>query len=302
MLKTLIFLLLTSNLSSAQTASDQSLADDLLKEIKQAYASSKWSDSLYLKSNYRVYEKRSVKGRPLIYFVCGEQNKNTTLLLSGVHGDEITPVYYGLRLVSWVKGEPDLCRDHRIIIAPVVNPDGVLAGSKGSRMNANGVDLNRNFPTEDFKAQAVSTWKTKFKSDPRRNPGEIGGSEPETQFQEWLIETYKPDKILSVHSPLNFYDYDGPEDAISKAFTKDYLESCKRLKLAVKKQSGSYSFLKFGFFVGSLGNFAGKERGIPTLTLELPTTNGAKAKSYFEMLRQGTRALIINKVEEQKKQ
>lgn len=287
-------------MASANDALPQEDADKLIEEIKKTYTHTKWSNSLYIKSPYKVYEKRSAAGHPLIYFVCGENNSNTTLLLSAVHGDEITPVYYGLRLVSWVKGEPDLCRDHRIVIAPIVNPDGVLA-QKPKRVNSNGVDLNRNFPTEDFEAHALEMWKSKFRSDPRRNPGQQGGSEVETQFQKWLIESFKPDKILSVHSPLNFFDYDGPEDAVANLFTKEYLESCKKLKLAVKKESGKYNFLRFGYFVGSLGNFAGKERGIPTLTLELPTTDASKAKSYFEMLKKGTRALIVNKVDSEKR-
>jgi protein MpaA len=277
---------------SSQTDSDD--VKKLMAELKEANKKAKWNESIYNLDGWRVWGK-SVKGRPLIYYVCGEHNKNTTLMISSVHGDEITPVYYGFRLVSWAKGEPDLCRDNRVVIAPLVNPDGYLA-DKIQRTNANGVDLNRNFPTKDFEAQAVKIWKTELKADPRRNPGSAGGSEPETKFQEWLIEEFKPSKILTVHSPLNFYDYDGPEHEGMKAFTKEYVKSCNELRGVVKRASENYNFSRYGYFPGSLGNFAGKERGIPTLTLELPTVDAAKAKSYFERLKNGTHALVTYKI------
>jgi murein peptide amidase A len=268
----------------------------LMDELRTANKARKWSETIYTDEGWKVHGA-SVKGRPLIYFTCGDQNENTTLMLSSVHGDEITPVYFGLRLVSWLKGEPDLCRDYHVIVAPIVNPDGYLA-KKETRMNERGVDLNRNFPTKDFDDMAVKLWKTKFKSDPRRNPGSIGGSEPETQFQQWLIDEFHPKKILTVHSPLNFFDYDGPEQDELRQFTKEYVQSCVLLRAAVKKEASDYTFFNYGFFPGSLGNYAGKERGIPTMTLELPTIDASKAKSYFEKLKKGTRELIVYKVKD----
>jgi len=287
--------------SPAATTVPVSASDDaaavkkLMKELIQANKKTKWNESIYTDQGWHVHGT-SVKGRPLIYFVCGENNPNTTLMLSSVHGDEVTPVYFGLRLVSWVKGEKDLCRDYRVVVAPLVNPDGYLA-AKSTRTNARGVDLNRNFPTKDFDALALRIWKTKLKSEPRRYPGPSGGSEPETQFQEWLIDQFHPSKILTVHSPLNFYDYDGPdEDVDLKDIAAEYVRSCNDLHAAVRKASPNYNFLRFGFFPGSLGNYAGKERGIPTLTLELPTVDAKKAKSYFERLKQGTRLLVTYKI------
>jgi murein peptide amidase A len=277
----------------APPSASESVAQ-LMKELRESNKKTKWNETIFTEQGWRVGGK-SVAGRPLIYYVCGEKNKNTTLMLSSVHGDEITPVYFGLRLVSWIKGEPDLCRHNRVVIAPLINPDGHLM-AKPARTNKNGVDLNRNFPTKDFDSMAHQLWKTNHKSDPRRNPGKSGGSEPETKFQQWLIDEYRPSKILTVHSPLNFFDYDGPQSEDMKAFTKEYIKSCEDLRSSVKKASNNYTFLRWGFFPGSLGNYAGKERGIPTLTLELPTTDASKARSYFERLKNGTRALVQHKI------
>jgi protein MpaA len=204
-------------------------------------------------------------------------------------------VYFGLRLVSFLKGDLDLCKKFHVIVAPLINPDGFLE-KKPVRTNANGIDLNRNFPTGDFDKMAIKLWKENNKSHPRRFPGDKGGSESETQFQMWLIETFKPNKILTVHSPLNFFDYDGPEDDEFKTFAKEYVNSCEELRTSVKNASINYNFLRYGFYPGSLGNYAGKERGIPTLTLELPTVDASKAKAYFERLKQGTRVLITYEI------
>lgn len=296
MVKLILALLLLNSISQTAASTANAEIQIFLDEVKKAYTKTKWNPTIYKMHEWKVYHKKTKNGRPLIYWVCGENKENTTLLLSTVHGDEITPVYYGLRMVLWTKDEPDLCANYRVVVAPLVNPDGALK-AKPTRTNDNGIDLNRNFPTEDFEEFAIKRWKKEYKSDPRRYPGVKGASEVETQFQMWLIDEFKPNKILTVHSPLGFFDYDGPEDSVIQSFTKDYLKSCERLRLAVKKASGNYNFLKFGYFTGSLGHFSGKEKGVPTLTLELPSIDSAKAKQYFDMLKKGLRALIMHKIE-----
>jgi protein MpaA len=286
--------ILAQNLEGTNGPNEQDIIKKFMGELRLSNAKTHWSETIYPDTGWKMHGT-TVQGRPLIYFVCGEQNSNTTLMLSSVHGDEVTPTYFGFRLVSWVKGEADLCKDYRIVIAPIINPDGYLS-TPPTRTNHNNVDINRNFPTKDFDSNAMTLWKSESKSDRRRFPGTKGGSEKETQFQMWLIDEFKPSKILSVHSPLNFFDYDGPESEDVKNLTKEYVESCNQLRTVIKKASPNYNFLRYGFFPGSLGNYAGKERSIPTLTLELPTTNAKQAKSYFERLKQGTRRLLVYKV------
>ena len=43
---------------------------------------------------------------------------------------------------------------------------------------------------------------------------------------------------------------------------------------------------KFGYFPGSLGNFAGHERDIFTLTLELPSSDPGRGFEYFQKFQQ----------------
>lgn len=227
----------------------------------------------------------SVSGRPLVFTEFGDgEVSNTTLVFSTVHGDEITPFFIALQLARWAKDREASLKKTRLIIAPMVNPDGFLDLPR-SRMNANGVDLNRNFATDDWKSHALQAWRGRFKSDPRRFPGFVPRSEPETHFQEELIRRYSPQKILSIHSPLNFLDYDGPSTMRLSRFPKDYLKECERFKKQVKARST-------GYFPGSLGNYAGRELGIPTLTLELPSADPKKAESFWNKFSQGISKMI----------
>jgi protein MpaA len=69
------------------------------------------------------------------------------LVIGGIHGDE----YSSVSIVF--KGMAILDKHHSGLfhwqIAPLLNPDGLLR-RKSQRMNANGVDLNRNFATPNW--------------------------------------------------------------------------------------------------------------------------------------------------------
>lgn len=227
----------------------------------------------------------SVQGRPLVFAEFGNPSSpNTTLILSMVHGDEITPLYLGLQLAQYLKSHPDEHARSHVVIAPMVNPDSFFRTPR-TRTNARGVDVNRNFATSDWSARALKAWQIKHRKDPRRYPGSAPRSEPETVFQEELIRQVRPQKILTVHSPLNHLDYDGPSAISLSQFPRDYVRECLKLRQQLKA-------VHSGFFPGSLGNYAGRELGIPTLTLELPTADPRKAEQYWKQFSKGMRTMI----------
>lgn len=86
---------------------------------------------------------KSGQGREIRRITFGKGPK-TALLLGAVHGNE-----HGgrelLELVSiYLQYHPTEYEGLKIIIIPLVNPDGFFANT---RLNGSGVDLNRNFPT-----------------------------------------------------------------------------------------------------------------------------------------------------------
>ena len=217
------------------------------------------------------YHRTTKNNHPLMFTYFGNATGNCVLFLGGVHGDELPTVYLMIKLAHYIKENPVMFKDKCIVIAPLVNPDSFLSDAP-TRVNANGVDINRNFPTRDWQKDAIRQWIAKGKRNKRYYPGAKPASEHETMFQIALIKRFKPKKILSVHSPLNFFDYDGPSSD---------LNSFDQWMEKISKES-NHPFKKFGYYPGSLGNYAGHERNIFTLTLELPSSDPRNGSVYFQ--------------------
>ena len=280
---------------AVRNADDSPLGPERIKqwcaEVQKATLAMKWKiqpceDGVVWKA-----DRESFQGRPLVYAEFGDpKSANTTLVMTMVHGDEITPLYLGLKLSQWMKENQGSLPSTHVVIAPLVNPDGFFAEPR-TRVNARGVDVNRNFATRDWPTHALRAWKKETRSNPRRFPGSAPGTEPETQFQVALIQKFKPQKILSVHAPLNHLDYDGPTPLALNRFSQDYIQECLRLRNQLKARTT-------GWFPGSLGNYTGQEMGIPTLTLELPTADQNLGLRYWNQFRPGIRTMIEFKVPE----
>ncbi|MCE1182297.1 MAG: succinylglutamate desuccinylase/aspartoacylase family protein [Rhodocyclales bacterium] len=172
------------------------------------------------------------------------------LIVGGIHGDELTSAALVFRWLPWMS-EPAAHPYHWHVI-PVANPDGLLANPP-QRMNANGVDLNRNFATPDWAKDAQAYWRSKTGSDPRRFPGKAARSEAETRWLEAEIESFRPDVIISLHAPYGLLDYDGPARQ--------------------PRRFGQLSLNRLGVYPGSLGNYGGVHKNLPVVTIELPNAN-----------------------------
>ena len=109
--------------------------------------------------------------------------ENTLLVIGTIHGDEPD----GKRVIDEVAatGAPD---NTNIWLIRDGNPDGA---NLVTRRNANGVDINRNFPVN---------WVA---SDPtaRTYSGPSPASEPETLALMNAVETIKPTRIVVFHQP-----------------------------------------------------------------------------------------------------
>lgn len=239
-----------------------------LRLLDKQFSRYGWKD---IKTNTIPWEyyRTTQNKHPLIFVNFGSSTKKCILFLGGVHGDELPTVYLMFKLANYVKENPALFKDQCIVIAPLLNPDGFLSAQQ-TRTNANNIDINRNFPTRDWKANAIRQWTAKGKIA-RYYPGGKPASEQETLFQMALIKRFKPQKILSAHSPLNFFDYDGPSSDLD-SFEKWMEQLCRESRHPLKK---------FGYYPGSLGNYAGHERNIFTLTLELPSSDPGRGTEYF---------------------
>jgi len=169
---------------------------------------------------------------------------DVTFILAAIHGNEPAGTTLARRLGKYLQQQSHLMEGRRVVILAIANPDGM---AHRSRFNANGVDLNRNFPS----ANRVN----------ERRSGATALSEPEARVIKKLIDQYSPDRIVSLHQRLQqqlaCIDYDGPGTTLAARMA----QYCT---LPVKK---------LGAEPGSLGSYAGVDREIPIITFEMRTND-----------------------------
>lgn len=178
----------------------------------------------------------------------GREPSGRVLLVGGIHGDEyssVTAVFEWLEKLEQEQGGNFYWR-----VVPLLNPDGLLMPPEQSqRMNANGVDLNRNFPTPNWQREAMDYWINRTRKSKRRYPGPAPLSEPESRWLAQQIEDYQPDAVISVHAPHGIVDFDGPR--------------------VPPENLGPLELRRLGTYPGSMGRYIGVYKGIPLLTIEL---------------------------------
>ena len=173
------------------------------------------------------------------------------LVIGGIHGDELSSASVALHWIGLAESShsanPQLPVHWRFV--PALNPDGLLR-QPPQRVNAHGVDLNRNFPTPNWVQETKVYWEKRTRKDPRRWPGPKPLSEPETQFVAAQMASFKPNLIVSIHAPYGLLDFDGPS--------------------VPPRRLGRLFLDQVGIFPGSLGNYGGVHKGVPVVTVELP--------------------------------
>jgi hypothetical protein len=207
-------------------------------------------------------QARSVQGRPIWgRDVQADDSHLRILVLGGIHGDEMSSsslVFHWIAMAQAQLSSTPVAIHWRFI--PSLNPDGLFA-RPAKRVNARGVDLNRNFPTPNWDRDARRYWEGRTRKDPRRWPGNKPLSEPESRFLLDQMDSFKPSLIVSVHAPYGLLDFDGPRVPPSNL--------------------GRLFLDQVGIFPGSLGNYGGIHKGVPVVTIELP--NAARTPTDAEM-------------------
>jgi succinylglutamate desuccinylase len=192
----------------------------------------------------QVWLGSSVEGRPLTLTIFGAGSP-CFLIMGGTHGDEPSSACLAEQLIEHLRDEPDAYAGRTVAILPAVNPDGLAAGT---RTNANGVDLNRNFPARNWRA---ATGRTSHGTHP--------ASEPETRAVVKALEYVRPTCIVSLHAITGgrqCNNYDGP---------------ARELAHLLAGFNGYPVQEYIGYPTpGSLGTWTGADLAVPTVTLELP--------------------------------
>lgn len=191
---------------------------------------------------------RSVEGRAIEAYVFPGPAKRTVLVLGGFHGDEPKSVFLARRWIDLLRADRTASIGTRWVVVPLVNPDGY---AKRKRRNARLVDINRNFPTRNW---------TRTSRRSRMYGGPSPASEPETEAVISAVKRFRPSRIVTIHSisaDRHCNNYDGPGRALA---------------LKMRRYNGYPVTASIGYPTpGSFGTWAGAERNIATITLELPS-------------------------------
>jgi murein peptide amidase A len=133
---------------------------------------------------------QSVQGRQIEALTVG-RGERTAVVIGGIHtGAESETVDLVTSLLWELVANPRaIPSGTRLVFIPNVNPDGY---ANESRTNANGVDLNRNFPGEDWTEFAMHGELEVY-------GGEAALSEPETEALYNFLTRLEPDFVLSFH-------------------------------------------------------------------------------------------------------
>ena len=134
----------------------------------------------------------STKGKPINAYYFGSGG-SIVLFVGAIHGNEASSSYI---LKDWIayldNNAKNIPSNRQIVVVPTINPDGLASGS---RMNANGVNLNRNFSTADWKKDIKDTGGTVINGG-----GSTPMSESETKALASLTTQLRPRLVLSYHA------------------------------------------------------------------------------------------------------
>jgi murein peptide amidase A len=160
----------------------------------------------------RVLLGYSHEGRPIKAYRLGDPaSENVVLVVGCIHGNECA----GTKVITALKKRAP--RGVKIWMIEALNPDGAEAGT---RQNARGVDLNRNFPRK-WRRQGTR-WSTYY-SGPRR------ASEKETRHAMRFIEEIRPDVTIWYHQAMSLVDRSGGRRAVQRRYANMVGLPLKRL-------------------------------------------------------------------------
>ena len=182
---------------------------------------------------------QSHQGRPLRIRRIGNGPRRV-IWVGGIHGDEREGAISTAELPLAFSRLPGALGQVTLTILEDVNPDGTALHRRG---NAEGIDLNRNYPASNFLAGP--------------NFGERPLDQPEAKVLHDLILAERPHLVIVAHSwrKDHFINFDGPSEHLARRFGE-------LSGYAVVPSENIHGT------PGSLGSFVGIDRRTPILTLE----------------------------------
>ncbi len=250
----------------------------------------------------------SVEGRELLAAAVGS-GEITVVLTGAIHGNESFATNFLMYLLDgyaygWATDQQlgdwsyrELLQNVRLVVAPMLNPDGVnisLYGPEAAadpesilemdttgtdysywKSNANGVDINRNFPY-NWSEYNETQWPAL-----RYYVGPYAASEPETRAIMSLLEVTEPDALLDFHIYGEVVYWN---DTLSGQHEEDHRELAEQImELTGYGDAGEE---EVDDFAGYLSNYARGVYGIFAATVELTPEQDYPVEEFYDAVEQ----------------
>jgi hypothetical protein len=214
----------------------------------------------------------SVQGRAITAYRFGN-GTNPIVMLGATHGDERSSASLLTRYVDYLEANPSVVPTRRpIIIIPVLNPDAYAANR---RTNVRDVDLNRNFPADDWKSSVTMPNKSVLATGGGTEPL----SEPESAAIAGFIVAQQPRLVLTYHATGGVVI---PNDAgDSAALARAYAD---RSDVYFAGKASTVAIFEYDT-TGAMEDWLHDGPGFPTLLIELKTFTGNEFAGHQNALR-----------------
>ncbi len=210
----------------------------------------------------------SLKGRALTSYIFGSTGP-VTMYVGGIHGSEPSSTNLMRAWMTELEANPTRYAGKRIVIVPAINPDGLATGS---RTNSRGVNLNRNFPTDNWAKSIKDTDGTHATGG-----GETPLSEPEAAALAKLTTSYRPRLLLSFHAVGSLAI--GDPGGVSAGYAAKYAS------MVGYRDGTNQTSTNFDYNVtGGYEDWTYRNQGIPSIVVELSSYSSVTYSGHYKAL------------------
>ncbi len=211
----------------------------------------------------------SVRGRPIYAYYYGT-GATTVLFTGGIHGNERSGSYIMKDWVNYLDGNAyKIPANKQIVVVPEINPDGLASYT---RNNAHNVNLDRNFPAANWKANIDTSSGILVGGG-----GSSALSEPEAKALADLTTSLRPRLEVSFHAQGSLIGANqfGDSSVIGNLYGSlvGY-----RSMIGQAEQTMGYSI------TGEYEDWMGEKYSTPAILIELPTLSGRYFTAHQQAL------------------
>lgn len=191
----------------------------------------------------------SREGRNIRCYKIGNGPKKV-LFVAGIHGNEVGTVKLAQNLINWIFAKREKFFNLTIFIVPSLNPDGAevarqfpdyFGRGRFGRFNAGEVDLDRNFPTQNWQPKAIWPRGQNYGDEAIEvSGGSAPGSETEVRAIINFIKNENIENIISFHNVAGDVIVN-LENPVAVGWAKIYNQKAKFRIVKSPKLSGNMS-------------------------------------------------------------